>query len=260
MISTIKNDKTLKYIHKYKRIMKHFTKLDLMNAQFKLSFKKIFFDIQLKILSKALKSEDYETRKQFVEAICDFLDTQTITDSSGIHPHLFDKIVVPVFIVEYKKNNAKYIKWIGQCDNLIRYGKNDLLRQINALGIAGDFFAHVEYFCGKSFMLDKNQNTLDIIMEMEEVDVLLYRMDFPGAWIRCPDRYLELVKEFSAKLERCKEYCKISCNDKWDKFLADWELLVNHLYKYEEYVRNNEYIRFNDYLKKNGIRILWDSK
>ena len=257
----MKNDKVSKYTHKYKKIMKYFTNRDLINIQLKLPSKKIFFDIQLKRLIRALELEDYETRKKFVEAICDFLDTLNVTGSYGkLHQHLFDKIVVPVFIVEYKKDNAKYIKWIGQCHDLFRYGKNDLLRQIDALGIARDSFAHIEYFCAKSFMLDKNQNTLDIIMQRETLDVLLYRKDFPDTWIRHPDRYLELVKKFADKLERCKEYCKISGNDKWDKLLADWELLVTHLYKYEEYTRNNEYICFDDYLKKIGVRIFWDFK
>ena len=45
------------------------------------------------------------------------------------------------------------------------------------------------------------------------------------------------------------------CN-KWNTLLYDWELLVTHLYKYEEYVRNNGYVKFNDYLREIGVDIL----
>ena len=237
--------------------MKHFSHCGLSKAQFNLHLKNIVHYIQVKRLIRTLEHEDYETRKQFVETICDCFNIENTANRFGkINQHLFDKIVVPVFATEYKKGNKKYIKEIWQCDNLCNPGRNDLLKQI-VLGDSGDYFAHIEYSCGKSFMLDKSQKTLDFIMTKARTEVIIYRLDFP-IWVHKSDRYFELLKPFADRLERCKEYCKISGNDKWDKHLADWELLVIHLYKYEEYVRNNGYINFNDYLKKNEVTIIAD--
>lgn len=234
--------------------MKHFTHCGLLKAQFNLHPKNIFHFIQIKRLIRALEHEDYETRKQFVEAICDCFNVENNASRFGkIHQYLFKRIVVPIYATEYKKGNKKYIKLIGQCDNLCNPGKNNLLKKI-ALGDSVDYFASIEYSCGKSFMLDKDQKTLDFLMKEQTIDIFIFRTDFP-VWISHPDRYFELLIPFANRLERCKEYCKISGNDKWDKFLAEWELLVTQLYKYEEYVRNNGYIKFNDYLKRININI-----
>ena len=251
---TQKNDKVLKYIHKYKKIMKYITHCGLLKAQFNFHPKNIFHYIQIKRLIRALEHEDYETRKQFVEAICDCFNIEKTESRFGkINQHLFKKIVIPVYTAEYKKGNKKYIKLIWQCDNLCNPEKNNLLKQI-VFGDGGDYFALIEYNCGKSFMLDKDQKTLDFLMKEAILDIFIFRSDSPG-WVHQPDRYFELLIPFANKLERCKEYCKISGNDKWDKFLAEWELLVTHLYKYEEYVRNNGYIAFNDYLKEVEVNI-----
>jgi hypothetical protein len=254
---TMKNGNVLKYTHKYKSIMKHFSYCGLLKAQFNLHLKNIFHYIQIKRLIRALKHENYETRKQFVETICDCFNIENTSNRFGkINQHLFKEIIIPVYATEYKKGNKKYIKLIGQCDNLCNPGKNNLLKQI-VFGDGGDYFAHIEYNCGKSFMLDKDQKTLDFLMKEERLDIFTFRLDFPG-WVHQPDRYFELLIPFANRLERCKEYCKISGNDKWGKLLADWELLVTHLYKYEEYVRNNGYIKFNDYLKKSEVTIIAD--
>jgi len=238
--------------------MKYFTHCDLLKTQFNLHPKNIFHYIQIKRLISALEHEDYEIRKQFVETICDCFNIENTANRFGkIDQQLFKKIVVPVYAVEYKKGNRKYIILIGQCDNLCNPGKNNLLKQIVFGDDGGDYFAHIEYNCGKSFMLEKDQKTLDFLMKEERLNVITFRLDF-HVWVHEPDRYFELLKRFADRLERCKEYCKISGNDKWDKYLTDWELLVTHLYKYEEYVRNNGYIKFNDYLKKIEVTIIVD--
>ena len=159
--------------------------------------------------------------------------------------------------MEHKKNNAKFIKWIGQCHELFLCGKDNskryLLKQIDDFDTGGSFEL-VEYFCGKSFMLDKDQRTLDLIMDSRKWGAVHLGINSSDC-VHHPDKYFEYMKSFADKMERCKNYCKISSNDKWDTLLADWELLVTHLYKYEEYVRNNDYLTFDDYLEKMGVDI-----
>jgi len=235
--------KVSKYVRKYKRIMKKYN-----------PFVDDFLDVQIEKIIRALESEDYETKKQFVEGTCIILDIKGTTNAQFLlHKQLFEKIIVPVFAIEYKKNNAKFIKWIGQCDDLFSSRKNDLLKQIDDFD-ADSSFEFVEYFCGKSFMLDKNQETLDIIMKLEKLEVFLLVLD-SSDYVHRPYKYFEYLKSVIDRMERCKEYCKISGNDKWDTLLADWELLVTNLYKYEEYVKNNDYLTFQDYLEKKGVDI-----
>ena len=150
------------------------------------------------------------------------------TDSYGadaknkLHPVLFDKIVWPVFAREYENNNAKYIRMIGQCRELIESNKFYLTR-IDAFEILqADSVAFLEYFWGKSFSLDKNQNTLDSLMRFIKLDVFLLWRDL--AWFKhIPDSYFEILKHSAGRLERCKEYCKQSNSNKWDKLLNVWD-------------------------------------
>jgi hypothetical protein len=254
IISLMENDIVLKYAIEYKEMMVRFNRYGRWTKS-EDPLKNTIVGNQIKELVKVIKPEKYATRKLFVDEICDFLDEGSYGEGSKIDPVVFNKIIWPVFVTEYKNENAKYIRWIAQCHNLINRIK---LKQLDALVAYGDGFEYFEYFCGKSFMIDKDQNTLDMLMHEEMVDIIVYRQDF-DCWIRCPERYLELLKPFSDRFERCRKYCKISGNDKWNQMLADWELLVTHLYKYEEYVRNNAYVRFNEYLKEIGVRIIFDN-
>jgi hypothetical protein len=247
-------DRVLKYASEYKEMMARFNRYGRWTKS-EDPLENTIADNRIKELVKAIKPEKYATRKIFVDEICDSLDEGSYGNGSKINPVIFDKIIWPVFVMEYKNDNAKYISWITQCHNLINRRK---LKQLDALDADGDGFKYFEYFCGKSFMIDKNQNTLDMLMYEEEIEILVYRQDF-DCWIRCPERYLELLKPFANRYKRCREYCIISGNDKWNQWLADWELLVTHLYKYEEYVRNNGYVTFNEYLKGIGVKIIFDN-
>ena len=76
------------YTQKYQRIMKQFEKL-----------------------VEELKQEDYNTRRSFVLSA---LDDDCI-EGKDQHPLLFNEIILPVFINEYKNENAKFIYFIGKC-------------------------------------------------------------------------------------------------------------------------------------------------
>jgi hypothetical protein len=255
------NEKVSRYTHEYKKLMNRLRYRSKRNTIF--PHRNGIIDSQMKRLAKALKQENYTAKKSFVEAVCNFLDSEGRICSLfqirlRIHEIIFDEIIAPVFVEEYKNENAKYIGWIGRCEQIIN-GKRrkSFFEQINATDAARDGFpSFCEYFYGKSFMIDNNQKVLDSLMQVLKMDILVHRVDCSGL-VTNPDLYKELLKPFADRLERCKTYCKITGNDKWNKLLDDWELLVMHLYKYEEYVRISGYVNFNDYLEEIGVKILY---
>ena len=108
-----------------------------------------------------------------------------------------------------------------------------------------------------SFMSYDNQSNFNKAMSKMCAYIFSFRQDFPE-FVALPEHYMKSLKPFAEEFEKCKEYCRNSGNNDWDTWLADWELLVTHLYKYEEYVKNNGYVQFNDYLKEIGVKIFID--
>ena len=247
----MENDKVLEYAREYKEMMDSFndcgwwTRSNDPNVN-------IIVDSQIKKIVEAIKPENYAVRKFFVDEICDFMNEVDYGNGTRLNRVIFDEIIWPVFLTEYKNNNAKYIKWIAQCDNFIRHER---LKQLDVSDLDVCGIEYFEYFCGKSFMIDKDYKTLNMLMEWELIDYLILRDEEYSDWVCDPKRYSELIKPFSERFERCREYCRISGNNEWDHFIDIWGLLVTHLYKYEEYVRKNGNIKFDKYLKKIGVKI-----
>ena len=218
------------YTQKYQRIMK-----------------------QLEKLVEELKQEDYNSRLSFVLSA---LDDDCIAGKDQ-HPLLFNEIILPVFIEEYKNENAKFIYFIGKYFKMIKPAKTEFLEEINLSNelYHADDHSCLVYFYGKSFMLDKNQMTLDYLFEiLSRHFIISFWCDDESDLVKFPTRYyMEFVKPLEEKLKKCKELCKISGNDKWGKVLAEWEGMVAVLYKYGDYVREHAYMSFNDYLKEIGL-------
>ena len=244
------------YIQKHQKAMKHFYSLKYHTARFYVY--RFIIDRKIKKLVDKLKQEDYNTKKSFIDML---FEQRSI--NAGIHPLMFNEIVLPVFVREYNNNDPKYINLIADCIGLVYLGtrlteeflKKNIIPELASI----DSYAWYLFLYEKSYMLDKNQQTLDTLMSKLTLYVYTYRLDFP-AWVTHPTRYMELLHPFEEGLNRCKKLCEISGNDKWSKLLADWELLVLHLYKYDEYVKNNGYVRFNDYLKEIGKKILFEPR
>ena len=247
----MENDTVLEYAHEYKEMMDKFDECDWWTKS-NAPVEDSIAESKINKIVDALKPENYATRKLFVDEICDFMNEVSYGKGKILNHVIFDEIIWPVFLTEYKNNNAKYIKWIAQCNDFIG---DERLKQLDVLGINRDGFAYFEYFCGKSYMLDKDYKTLNELMGWEIIDFLFYRGEEFSEWVSDPKRYHDLIKPFSNRFERCKEYCRISGKDEWNTLLADWGLLVTHLYQYEEYVRENGEIKFNKYLEKMGVKI-----
>ena len=235
----------------YQKAMKYFHPFKYHSARFFLT--KINIDNRVNKLVKELEQEEYSTKKYFIDIL--FESSQFRNE---IHPFMFNDIIIPVFIEEYNNNNPKYIKLIGDCISLPFLGEQ-LMKYFSKKNIvpeftSGDSFMWHLYFYEKSYMLDRNQLTLDILMGILKYYIYTYRLDFP-AWVTHPKHYMELLKPFEESMNKCKILCKISGNDKWNNLLGNWGFLIFHLYKYEEYVRKNGYVMFNDYLKEIGVKL-----
>jgi hypothetical protein len=205
------------------------------------SLKKIIADLRIIFLTIALKREDYNIRKLFVDTICSFLETVGWCDQNILHPVLFDKIIWPVFAEGYKKNDAKYIRFIGCCEILIRRKKREFyMAQIGSpRNFCGDSYLYKEYFWGKSFSIDKDQNTLDDLMGCLEIDHSSARMSFCVAGSEPFMNYMKDFKRFEEYVEKCKEYCKYSTSKKYDEFIHECELLVSYMRTFDELVKKD---------------------
>ena len=246
-----------KCIQKYKKAMKHFDSLKYHTTSFYLT--KFIIDHRIKKLVEELKQEDYNAIKCFTDIL---FEQQSIREK--MHPFVFNEIILPIFVREYNSNNPKYIKLIGDCIGLPSLGwqlmvpyflKNNIIPELTS----HDSYSWYLFLYEKSYMLDKNQHTLDSLMDIIKFNIYSYRLDFP-ALVTHPTCYMELLRPFEEGLNKCKKLCEISGNDKWNKLLAEWELLVFHLYKYDEYVKNNGYVTFIDYLMEIGVKIFYDPK
>ena len=251
----MKTDIASKYVQKYKKITKRFTRYKYDNK--KHLFSNYIIDYRTKKLVKKLKNAKYNTKKSFVDIVCELKRIECRP-----HPTLmFNEIILPVFECEYDNNNPKYIKWIGDyCSSIpvdSQWRKYFSEKNNIPNNIFGDSFICQIYFYEKSYLMDRNQNTLDKLMDRLWMDILINRLELPTLITMRPARFIELIKPFEERLEICKKLCAISGNDKWDKRLADWDLLIKLLYQYREYVKENSNVDFNDYLKEIGIELIF---
>jgi hypothetical protein len=240
-MSNLDNGKVLRYSQKYEKIMKNYDYYKIFGlGAAETSLKKIIADLRIIFLTIALKREDYNIRKLFVDTIFRFLATDGWDVNENIlHPVLFDKIIWPVFAEEYKKNDAKYIRFIGCCEILIRRKKREIyMAQIGSpRNFCGDSFSFMKYFWEKSFSIDKDQNTLDGLMWCLEIDHSSARMSFYLADEHY--NYMKDFKSFEEYVERCKGYCKYSTSKKYDELIRKCELLVSYMHTFDELVKKD---------------------
>jgi len=210
--------------------------------------------------SAVLKTESYAVKKSFVDILLALID-------NGNHnfrdPVIFYEIFIPVFVAEYKNENAKYIEWVGRYGELFPFTM-EFLKQVNALDVDHDSIcAFKVYFFEKSFLISKNQKTLDRLMERTHAHLEYSGIGgvFAGISLELKrsgnDLHKELeksrktLKPYIDKLEKCKWYCQISGNDKWEKrwkaVLDYWDAYIAGFLKYLEHVEKSGYICFSDY-------------
>jgi len=266
------------YVLEYKKLMKRFMRFRNKNEK-KREENDILCDIYplekepieesnpithlIRKLSALLKTENYAVKKSFVDML---LNSIKKGRHNILDPVIFYEIFIPVFVEEYKKDNAKYIEWIGRYNELFPFTR-EFLKQIDALEADdGTIVTFKKYFLGKSFMISKTPIILDqfIRLTQEEFEFSIVKLsvrlkasklEFCGNDLH---KKLEEIKEelkpYIDKLEKCKLYCKIAGINKLEKrvknFLGDWEIYVTSICKYLEHVEKNGYVKLADYQEK----------
>ena len=182
-------EKVLKYIREYQKLIKRFWRFSRENVKKEQSKEdnKIFREFPpiddnflfeeenpvnhlIRRFTAELKTEDYVIRKSYVDKVCDFLEPPYrnyclektylgkylyFGDFSCyfLHHIVFYEIFIPVFIVEYKNQNVKYIEWIGRYEGLYPF-TSKFLEEIDASDINyKNQNAFKQYFFEKSFII-----------------------------------------------------------------------------------------------------------
>ena len=202
-----------------------------------------------------LKQQDEIVIKKFVDSICisvldadDEIIDNNGTDVSGrevrIQHPLFKDIFLPVLKDQYKKNSAKHIKWIGQLEQFF-YSDNAVTTAfLKDLNITGYFEAR--HFFERSFAIEKNQNTLTLLLNRICRDINYYTHEVPDAVLVDPQVLDKEIMTFRQYWQQC------NAKEDWEAVLAEWELIAKHWALY--LANKDEYENFEHYLKSNTIQ------
>jgi hypothetical protein len=217
-------------------------------------------------LIEALRNEKHFIRKCFVDTILNFLESGEgyAATFGSINKNIFKMIIMPILIAEYKNNQPKYIKWIGQLDQFIYIDKeirSDFFKGINCQYDFTDTLSYQDYFLCKSFLIDKNPKTLDLLLSHSLwIVFFIYSWSFPNT-LSLPrntkySQYEETLESFENIFKKRKHCYELSDYKKpeWKKIIDTWELLILYLHKFEDRVKNNGFIRFSEYLKENNMK------
>jgi hypothetical protein len=244
-----------KYIHDYNKInnrRKHSRKIGYVLTH------------KTNKLIETLKNEECLIRKCFVDTILYFLESGERATYGSINKEIFKTIIMPILIVEYKNSHPKYIKWIGQLDQFI-YVDHEIskvfFKEINCQYDFTGTRSYQDYFFCKSFLIDKNPKTLDLLLSHSLwLDFFIYSWSFPNI-LSLPrnskySQYEETLESFENSFKKRKYCYELSEFKKpeWEKIIDTWGLLILYLHKFEDHVKNNGFIRFSEFLKENNMK------
>lgn len=203
-----------------------------------------------------LKQQDEKDIKIFVNNICSLtldVDDKIISNNGTevsekdirIQHPIFKEIILPILKDQYKKNNAKYIKWIGQLEQFF-YSDNAttqaFLKELNIIG-----YFESRHFFEKSFAIDNNQKTLTLLLNRIATDINYYTHELPIG-------ILVDLDVLDKELITFRQYWQQS-NTKniWEAVLTQWELIAKHWTLY--LATKDKHDNFENYLKTNGIQL-----
>ena len=196
-----------------------------------------------------LKRQSISTTDNFVDKICELAfnsDTAKVasTDQNIQHP-LFKEIILPRLIEQYKNNSPKHIKWIGQFEQRFYSDHSMTTKFLKDLGIEGYF--DTNYFLEKSFLIDNNQTTLDLLLDRIAKDINYDIHEVPLGVLVDPE-------VFDKELNYFKTYWKQSDKKNiWKDILVEWENVAFHWRTY--FAMQDKYSGFEDYLNDKGIKL-----
>lgn len=203
-----------------------------------------------------LKQQDEKDIKIFVDNICGLIldANHKIIGNNGIevsekdiriqHP-LFKEIVLPILIDQYKKDSAKHIRWIGQFEQFFYSDFATTQAFLKELDIEGYF--ETRHFFEKSFSIDNNQKTLELLLNRIAQDINYYTHNIPNCVLVDPDVLDKELMTFRQYWQQC------DTKNIWKNVLTEWELIAKN---WSLYLANQDkYTNFKNYLKTNGIQL-----
>lgn len=203
-----------------------------------------------------LKIQDKIIVDRFVYDICcinlnkDVRSNYTFSDILSEYLHiqhpLFKEIILPVLTKQYRNNNAEYIRWIGQFEQYFYSNHKMTVSFLEELEIKDYFDA--TFFFEKSFLIDRNQKTLDLLLTSIAERLNYSTHEVPWCVLLVPDA-------FDSVLEHFKLYWNLSDNQSiWKAKVKEWDIIAFHWRRYQSL--QEEYAGFKDYLTNNNIE-LW---
>ena len=203
-----------------------------------------------------LKQQDETVIKNFVDYICGLnfdadekillnIETEASPKDITIQHPLFKEIILPVLIDQYKKDSAKHIRWIGQFEQYFYSDNSTTLAFLKAVNIEGHF--ETRHFFEKSFSIDKNQMTIQLLLNRIAQDINYYIHEVPIGVLVYPEVLNNELLAFKKYWQQC------DTKNIWNNILTHWELIAKHWTIYHENLEN--YDNFEHYLNTNGIQI-----
>lgn len=203
-----------------------------------------------------LKKQDQTEITSFVDDICSLtLDSENkIILNNGIevsekeiriqHP-LFKQIIVPILADQYKKGSAKHIRWIGQFEQFF-YSDFEMTKAFLENIQITEYFETI-YFLEKSFSIEKNQNTLNLLLNRIAQNIYNFTHEVPAGVLVYPEVFEKVLVTFRKYLEQS------ATREIWKNVITEWELIAKHWKIYSE--NSDQYLNFENYLKTNQIEI-----
>lgn len=223
-----------------------------------------------------LLKETSATIEAFVYAICksssDSSEVQdekeaNVLDSKIVIQHpLFKRVLLPVFTKKYKEGNAVYARWIGQFEQFFYSDHkttqqfladiNDVLREAvqvdpetnNYKPVKQRYFSAV-YFLEKSYRIEPNQETLNLILSKLAQDLCYATHELPTGILLHAEVFIRQINDFKIFLEKSTD------KEKWESIVKDWSLIGEHWSMYSTY--HEEYRDFESYLRENKVKAWW---
>jgi len=204
----------------------------------------------------SVKQNDYNTIKDFVNQICEIVleNNNSIIFNNGtfasnqsvrIQHQLFTEIILPILIDEFKNNSAKHIKWIGQLEQFFHSDNRARTKLNSELNL--DYNFTTKHFFEKSYLIDKNQITLNLLLNSISQEISFDIHELPIGVLANPE-------EFEQEINYFKKYFECSENKSfWEKSLTRWENISKHWTFYFENKNNSQ--NFQNYLEQNQIKL-----
>jgi hypothetical protein len=160
------------------------------------------------------------------------------------HP-LFKEIILPILADKYLNDSPLHIKWIGQFEQFFYSDykmTQQFLKQINI-----DGYFSTTYFFEKSFAIDNNQDTLNLLLRRTAQDIEFNLHELPFTVLAEPNTLNSILNYFE------NYWNKSNNKEKWKLQLTEWQNIAKHWTKY--FAEKEKYSNFMEYQEQQKIEL-----